>query len=382
YRDLHQPDLALKQVQQALDISEELGNPAGQAEMRMVTASVYRRQGRLEEALTTAEEALKKAETTGDQGLFVDSLSTLGDLHRRLQQPEKALACYQQRLAIVEETGNRSGQASALMDISWLHREQKRYTQALEAYQQALAIYEELGNEAEKARTLRYMRLVHYAQRFGERILYRQPGVTPLAVEVGGELAPQVQDKDRGPEKELQDRIAAMRARVHISMGVLLPEVRVRTNQSGLKPGEYVIFLDEVPLVMGTPPPDRRLYPGPLEDLAALGVSGEATTNPQTGQTAIWVAREHWEELEAAGKRLWDSTEYLTRHLETVIRKNLSDFVGHQETMDMLEGSLPDVFRKMHDNPAELSILVAVLWNLLEEFVPIIPFRSIIETFL
>jgi tetratricopeptide (TPR) repeat protein len=382
YRDLNQPDLALEQVRQAFDISEEIGNPVSQTEMRMVTASVYRRQGRLEEALAIAEEALAKAESTGDRDLFVASLSALGSHHHWLQQPEKALARYQQRLTIEEETGNRIGQASALREIGWIHREQKRYTQALEANQQALATYEELGNEAEIASTLRAIRLVHYAQRFGERIFHRQSGVTPLAVTVGGEPAPQVQGKTGQLQNTLRDRIAAMQNRVYSSMGVSLPEVKVRTNWPGLKPGEYLILLDDAPIVSGTPLPDMRLYPGPLEDLASLGVSGEATINPQTGEPAVWVAREHWQELEAAGKSLWDSTEYLTRHLETVIRKNLGEFVGHQETMDMLEGSLPDAHRQMRDNPVELSILVAVLKNLVEEFAPIIHFRAIIETFM
>jgi type III secretory pathway component EscV len=142
-----------------------------------------------------------------------------------------------------------------------------------------------------------------------------------------------------------------------------------------------LILLDDAPLVGGTTPPDGRLYPGPLEDLASLGVSGEATINPQTGEAAVWVAQVHWKDLYADGKNLWDSTEYLTRHLETVIRKNLGEFVGHQETMDMLEGSLPDAHRQMRDNPVELSILVAVLKNLVEEFAPIIHFRAIIDTF-
>jgi type III secretion protein V len=49
--------------------------------------------------------------------------------------------------------------------------------------------------------------------------------------------------------------------------------------------------------------------------------------------------------------------------------------------MDMLESSLPDMHKQMRDNPVELSILVAVLKNVVEEFTPIIPFRVIIDTF-
>lgn len=381
YRDLDKHDLALEQVRQALAISEEIGNPVSQTEMQMVTASVYRKQGRLEEALAIAEEALAKAESTGDRGLLVDSLSALGLHHLWLQQPEKALARYQQRLAIDEKTGNRIGQASALREIGWIHREQERYAQALEAYQQALATYEELGNESEIARVLKAMRLVNYAQRFGERFLLRQPGVTPLEVIVGGEPSPQVEDKTGQLQNRLHDLIAAMQDRVFTSMGVSIPKVKIRTNRQVLNPGQYLILLDEAPLVGGTTPPDSRLYPGPLEDLASLGVSGEATIDPQTGEAAVWVAREHWQELEAAGKSLWDSTEYLTRLLDTVIRKNLGEFIGHQETMDMLESSLPDMRKQMRDNPVELSILVAVLKNLVEEFTPIIPFRVIVDTF-
>jgi tetratricopeptide (TPR) repeat protein len=382
YRDLRQPDLALEQIRRAADISEELGNSESQAEMRMVTASVYRRQGRLDEALATAEEALTKAEATGDRGLFVDSLSVLGDIHYRLRQHEKALLCHQRRLAIEEETGNRIGQASALSEIGWLHREQKRYAAALDAYRQTLAIHEELGNEIRKAKTLRHTRFVDYSQRFGERALLRTPGVTPLAVEVGVEPAPRALDETGQFQNSLDDRIAAMRDRVWVSTGVLLPVVKVRTNQADLKPGEYLILLDETAIVRGPLQFDKRLYPGPLDDLAALGAMGETAVNPQNGEPAVWVAQEHWQALEAAGKPRWDATEYLARNLDAVVRKNLGEFIGHQETMDMLGDSLPDVARRMRENPVDLSILVAVLKNLLEEFAPIIPFGDIVETFI
>jgi tetratricopeptide (TPR) repeat protein len=238
YRDLDKSDLALEQVRQAFALSEEIGNPVSQTEMQMVTASVYRRQGRLEEALAIAEEALAKAELTGDRGLLVDSLSALGLQHLWLQQPEKALARYQQRLAIDEETGNRIGQASALREIGWIHRGQERYAQALEAYQQALATYEELGNEIEKASVLKAIRFVHYAQRFGERIFHRQLGVTPLEVIVGGEPAPQVEDKTGQLQNGLHDLIAAMQDRVYTSMGVSIPKVKIRTNRQVLNPGQ------------------------------------------------------------------------------------------------------------------------------------------------
>ena len=62
--------------------------------------------------------------------------------------------------------------------------------------------------------------------------------------------------------------------------------------------------------------------------------------------------------------------------------KHIRSFVGHQQTLEMVERETPEQGAALRRDPSALSGLVQVLRNLVEERVPVFALRQIVETFL
>lgn len=219
------------------------------------------------------------------------------------------------------------------------------------------------------------------------------PVVTPIVIEAYDNLFPE--GKDWTDSHELFVKyIPEMRARIEAEMGVKVPGVQVRGNDTDLPLNSYLIMLNEVPLVMGTVYPDRKFcadYATRCKILEKRLTSGEQVYNPVTGEEdGAWVEQSEWKKAGTAGVPLWDSFEYMTRHLESVLRDNLTAFLGFQEIHNLLDDwcrdrdagpqrqalvnqALPDLNRRVR--------FVQVLQGLLREYVPITKLRDILEAF-
>ena len=232
-------------------------------------------------------------------------------------------------------------------------------------------------NYAERIKRLEEKR--SFAMRFGERVLDRVPLVTPVAVEVASNLVPYVATETFQLQPELNGQITDAREQIKNTMGVTIPAVRFRGSYGDL-PGLYVILLNEVPVAMGVLSEEKRLFCGTSPDLTPLGVQGEETSDPLTGDAALWIDRKDWEKVEGSGHRLWGVIEYLGFHLEAVLRRNLVEFVGHQETVNMLDAD-SGLNQDAGETPADRSAFVAVLRGLLKEGVPITARKAIVDRF-
>ncbi|MFX0197421.1 MAG: FHIPEP family type III secretion protein [Candidatus Hodarchaeota archaeon] len=220
------------------------------------------------------------------------------------------------------------------------------------------------------------------ALQFGEQILDQLPLITPIAMEVAGNLISYVKDsKEDELSAELAELVSDMGERIFKEYGVQIPGVRFTGDETDLPDGTYIIMLKEIPIVKGTITIENRLFPSRLEDLSYLEIYAEDAINPLTGDNACWIMQEDWEKVEKAGHELWDVIEYPLRHLESTIQMNLSEFVGHQEIMNILETQLPSIYQQMQDMPADLSALTHVLKGLLKEKVSIAALEGIVEKF-
>ena len=225
--------------------------------------------------------------------------------------------------------------------------------------------------------------------RCGEQYEKMLPVVTPIAVELAGDLIPLIEGKEEGEPlaAEASQLSDDMKKNISDKMGVKMPGIRFRGDEADLPSGTYNILLWEIPMAQGVISPNKRLFTGSLETLTYLGISGEDTTNPLTGDEAWWISQKDWKKLEEAGAaiELWDSLEYLFGHIQGVLENNLSDFIGHQEVMNLLDEKLTeDTYMEVvedPDNPLDLSGLVTVLKNLLREKVPITALEPIIKEF-
>jgi tetratricopeptide (TPR) repeat protein len=218
---------------------------------------------------------------------------------------------------------------------------------------------------------------------FGEKAFARLPSVAPIAVQVAGNLEPYIGGAgDTGElSPELAQYVGDMRERIKDEFGVTIPGVRFWGNEVDLPPGYFTIMINEVPRGSGNVALDKRLFAGARDGLTRLGVSGEETTNPLTGDEAYWITEKDWDKVEGAGLELWDIVEYPVRHLESVVRRNLTEFLGHQEVLNMCDLGPGYVFELVQNKPEDLSALTAVLKGLLNEGVPIAAFAEIAEEF-
>ena len=179
----------------------------------------------------------------------------------------------------------------------------------------------------------------------GAQSLDYLPVVTPLAMEyatdlLGGADSPNVQT--------LIDKLfPQMRERVREDTGVRVPRLRTRSNDTDMPKDQYLIMINEVPLVMGTAYRDKDFVRG-----AHVRASKTSWRYSYAAQRSGFPPEGDWLDPEKAqGGRgrerteVWSCLEYLTRHIEFVVRLNLLQFFGVQEADNMLgewlETSLP-----------------------------------------
>ncbi len=250
---------------------------------------------------------------------------------------------------------------------------------AITAIRQAIELDREDQNYASKLASLEGQRKL--AAKYGSHVIDKVPLVTPLAVEVASNLIPYVEGSERGISAELMKLTEELRKLIFNTFGISVPGIRFRGNEGDLPAGSYIIMLMEVPIVMGTISPEKRLFPGSAMKLIELGVTAEATTHPLTGDEACWVQQENCDVIKAAGLEVWSLLEYPIRHLEAVIRRNLSEFVDHQEVIGLLATDGVEAYSEVRESPEKLTAFVTVLRALVTEEVPITPLDQICRTF-
>ena len=207
------------------------------------------------------------------------------------------------------------------------------------------------------------------------------PVVTPIALEVAADLIPLVEDAGEG-SKFLGEMIPMMRDGLFYELGVRFPGIRVRGNETDMPQGSYLIMINEIPLVMGTVSQEKVLVNDTVERLRLLNIDGEPATNPANGNECAWIDAQYQEIAEQAGLTTWDASGYIVLHLSSVLRKNGAEFVGIQETMNMLEQleqAFPALVKETVPKVVSPFQLTDILRRLIEEEISIRDLRSILQ---
>jgi flagellar biosynthesis protein FlhA len=197
--------------------------------------------------------------------------------------------------------------------------------------------------------------------------------VDPLELEVAFDLVELV-DTARGGD--LLDRVKALRRKVAMETGLVIPLVRTRDNLE-LPASQYVIWLNGVPAAKGTSPSGTVLAIGDHLD----GLPGKATREPVFGLPAKWVPAELQRQAEMAGATVVDRSSVITTHLAEVVRQNAAALLGREDVkvlVEMVRRSHPAVVDEL--TPALLSLgeIQRVLQALLDEGVSI---RDLVRIF-
>ena len=195
----------------------------------------------------------------------------------------------------------------------------------------------------------------------------------PLELEVAFDLVDLV-DSARGGD--LLDRVKALRRKVAMETGLVIPLVRTRDNLD-LPASQYVIWLNGVPAAKGTSPAGTVLAIGDMLD----GLPGRATREPVFGLPAKWVPVELQRQAEMAGATVVDRSSVITTHLAEVVRQNAADLLGREDVgllVEMVKRSHPVVVEELTPTLLTLGEIQRVLHGLLAENVSI---RDLVRIF-
>src|SRR3954449_12902186 len=197
--------------------------------------------------------------------------------------------------------------------------------------------------------------------------------VDPLELEVAFDLVELV-DTARGGD--LLDRVKALRRKVAMETGLVIPLVRTRDNLD-LPSSQYVIWLNGVPAAKGSSPAGTVLAIGDNLD----GLPGKPTREPVFGLPAKWVPMELQRQAEMAGATVVDRSSVITTHLAEVVRQNAADLLGREDVkllVEMVRRSHPIVVEELTPTLLTLGEIQRVLHGLLAENVSI---RDLVRIF-
>ncbi|WP_448642556.1 flagellar biosynthesis protein FlhA [Geodermatophilus sp. URMC 63] len=197
--------------------------------------------------------------------------------------------------------------------------------------------------------------------------------VDPLELEVAFDLVDLV-DTNRGGD--LLDRVKALRRKVAMETGLVIPLVRTRDNLD-LPASQYVIWLNGVPAAKGSSPAGTVLAIGDNLD----GLPGRPTREPVFGLPAKWVPVELQRQAEMAGATVVDRSSVITTHLAEVVRQNAAELLGREDVrllVEMVRRSHPVVVEELTPSLLTLGEVQRVLHALLAENVSI---RDLVRIF-
>jgi flagellar biosynthesis protein FlhA len=198
--------------------------------------------------------------------------------------------------------------------------------------------------------------------------------VEPLELEIGLGLM-DLADTARGGD--LLDRVRALRRKVAMELGIVIPPVRTRDNLD-LPPSVYAIRVHGVEVARGEAPGGSVLVLGERPP----GVPGTPTRDPVFGLDASWVPAEFGPQAELAGATVVDRGSVVTAHMAEVVRGNAGRLLSRQDVkmlVDAVRATDPVVADEFGAAGLSLAEVQRVLQLLLEEVVPIRDLVRILE---
>jgi flagellar biosynthesis protein FlhA len=189
-------------------------------------------------------------------------------------------------------------------------------------------------------------------------------------------LAPDLVDLVDPASGDLLERVRALRRKMALELGIVMPPVRTRDDLE-LPLSGYSIRISGVPAARGDAPPGTVLAIG--DSLA--GLPGRAGVEPVFGLPGKWIPVELHHQAELVGATVVDRASVIITHLAEVVRANASRLLGREDVRaltEMTKRTHPVVVEEL--TPALLSLgqVQHVLQSLLDEGVPI---RDLVRIF-
>jgi flagellar biosynthesis protein FlhA len=189
-------------------------------------------------------------------------------------------------------------------------------------------------------------------------------------------LAPDLVDLVDASGGDLLERVRALRRKIALEMGIVMPPVRTRDDLD-LPLSSYAIRISGVEVGRGQAPPGTVLAIGDGLD----SLPGRVGVEPVFGLSGKWVPAELRHQADLTGATVVDRASVVITHLAEVVRNNASRLLGREDVRaltDVVKRSHPVVVEEL--TPATLSLgqVQRVLQTMLDEGVPI---RDLVRIF-
>ncbi|GEN80607.1 flagellar biosynthesis protein FlhA [Actinotalea fermentans] len=183
-------------------------------------------------------------------------------------------------------------------------------------------------------------------------------------------LAPDLVDLvGSGTEADLLSRVRALRRKIALELGVVVPPVRTRDSVD-LPRSTYVVRIAGVEVGRGEAPAGRLLALGDNLD----GIGGTAVVEPVFGLPGKWIPSELRSAAEMVGATVVDRVSVLITHLGAIIESNAGRLLSREDVRVLTEGVKavnPSVVDELVPGLLSLGEVQRVLQGLLAEQVPI-----------
>ncbi|MGX1793264.1 flagellar biosynthesis protein FlhA [Microbacterium sp. NPDC055312] len=191
------------------------------------------------------------------------------------------------------------------------------------------------------------------------------------------QLASDVVDLVTGGPDDLLARVKALRRRIALDLGLVVPPVRTR-DSIDLAPSTYVIRIAGVEAGRGIVPPGRLLALGAGLDT----LPGTAVHDPVFGLEGKWIPVEMRHSAEFAGATVVDRASVVITHLSSVIHAGAARLLSREDVRqltDALKQVSPAAVEELTPALLSLAEVQRVLQGLLAERVPINDLSRIYE---
>ncbi|GAA0950383.1 flagellar biosynthesis protein FlhA [Virgisporangium aurantiacum] len=189
-------------------------------------------------------------------------------------------------------------------------------------------------------------------------------------------LAPDLVDLVDTGGGDLLDRVRALRRKIALDIGILMPPVRTRDDLT-LDLSTYSIRISGVEVATGQAPPGTVLAIGEGLDF----LPGRAGVEPVFGLPGKWVPAELRHQAEMSGATVVDRASVIITHLAEVVRSNAARLLGREDVRTLTEvvkRTHPVVVEELTPTLLSLGQVQRVLAGLLDEGVPI---RDLVRIF-
>ena len=183
-------------------------------------------------------------------------------------------------------------------------------------------------------------------------------------------LAPDLVDLvGSGTESDLLPRVRALRRKIALELGVVVPPVRTRDSVD-LPRSTYVVRISGVEVGRGEAPAGRLLALGDNLD----GIGGTPVVEPVFGLAGKWIPSELRSAAEMVGATVVDRVSVLITHLGAIIEANAGRLLSREDVRVLTEGVKsvnPSVVDELVPGLLSLGEVQRVLQGLLAEQVPV-----------